>query len=140
MAMSMTVLIALCLGLYAASKQNSSGDLGVMTLSQLGLALPNFWLAEKNGALRLVAAPDSAQGAVHISADARMYAGCFDAGQSAALDLDPTRKAYVQVLRGTLRVNGQALSAGDALLIEAESRLLLDQGQASEVLVFDLCA
>mgnify|MGYP003891024547 FL=1 len=45
MAMSMTVLIALCLGLYAASKQNSSGDLGVMTLSQLGLALPNFWLA-----------------------------------------------------------------------------------------------
>ena len=45
MAMSMTVLIALCLGLYAASKQISSGDLGVMTLSQLGLALPNFWLA-----------------------------------------------------------------------------------------------
>ena len=45
MAMSMTVLIAVCLGLYAASKQNSSGDLGVMTLSQLGLALPNFWLA-----------------------------------------------------------------------------------------------
>ena len=45
MAMSMTVLMALCLGLYAASKQNSSGDLGVMTLSQLGLALPNFWLA-----------------------------------------------------------------------------------------------
>ena len=45
MAMSITVLMALCLGLYAASKQNSAGDLGVMTLSQLGLALPNFWLA-----------------------------------------------------------------------------------------------
>jgi len=45
MAMSFTVLIALSLGLYAASKQNSSADAGVMTLSQLGLALPNFWLA-----------------------------------------------------------------------------------------------
>ncbi len=45
MAMSITVAMALCLGLYAASKQNSTGDAGVMTLSQLGLALPNFWLA-----------------------------------------------------------------------------------------------
>jgi len=45
MAMGLTVVIALCLGLYAASKQNSSVDMGVMTLSQLGLALPNFWLA-----------------------------------------------------------------------------------------------
>lgn len=45
MAMSITVIMALCLGLYAASKQNSAGDVGVMTLSQMGLALPNFWLA-----------------------------------------------------------------------------------------------
>jgi peptide/nickel transport system permease protein len=45
MAMSITILMALCLGLYAASKQNTAGDLGVMTLSQMGLALPNFWLA-----------------------------------------------------------------------------------------------
>jgi peptide/nickel transport system permease protein len=37
--------LALTLGIFAASKQNKAGDLGVMTLSQLGLALPNFWLA-----------------------------------------------------------------------------------------------
>jgi peptide/nickel transport system permease protein len=45
MAMSITVIMALCLGLFAASKQNTAGDVGVMTLSQIGLALPNFWLA-----------------------------------------------------------------------------------------------
>lgn len=45
MAMLITAGLALTLGLYAASKQNSRADLGVMTLSQLGLALPNFWLA-----------------------------------------------------------------------------------------------
>jgi peptide/nickel transport system permease protein len=45
MAMSITILVALSLGLYAASKQNTAGDVGVMTLSQLGLAVPNFWLA-----------------------------------------------------------------------------------------------
>ena len=45
MAMGLTVALALALGIYAASQQNKSGDVGVMTLSQLGLALPNFWLA-----------------------------------------------------------------------------------------------
>ena len=45
LAMLITVVLAFSMGLHAASKQNSSTDLGVMTLSQLGLALPNFWLA-----------------------------------------------------------------------------------------------
>jgi len=45
MAMVLTVGLALALGIYAASQQNKVGDVGVMTLSQLGLALPNFWLA-----------------------------------------------------------------------------------------------
>lgn len=45
MAMLLTVAIALTLGLYAASKHNTLGDVGVMTLSQVGIALPNFWLA-----------------------------------------------------------------------------------------------
>ena len=45
MAMGITVILALSLGLFAASQKNKVGDVGVMTLSQLGLALPNFWLA-----------------------------------------------------------------------------------------------
>ena len=45
MAMGLTVAMALSLGIYAASQQNRAGDVGVMTLSQLGLAVPNFWLA-----------------------------------------------------------------------------------------------
>jgi len=45
LAMLITAGLALTLGLYAASQQNKLEDLGVMTLSQLGLALPNFWLA-----------------------------------------------------------------------------------------------
>ena len=43
MAMGLTVAMALSLGIYAASQQNRAGDVGVMTLSQLGLAVPNFW-------------------------------------------------------------------------------------------------
>ena len=54
--------------------------------------------------------------------------------------LDPTRKAYVHVARGTVVANGQALQAGDALKLEGESTLKIEQGQAAEVLVFDLAA
>jgi len=45
MAMALTVVLALSLGLYAASRHNRAGDLGVMAASQLGIAIPNFWFA-----------------------------------------------------------------------------------------------
>ena len=44
-AMLMTTVLALALGLYAASRHNQLGDVGVMTLSQIGIAVPNFWFA-----------------------------------------------------------------------------------------------
>jgi len=67
--------------------------------------------------LRLVASPDAAQGSVQVHANARMYAGCFEPGQRAHLALDPQRKAYVQVLRGSVHANGHFLDTGDALLM-----------------------
>ena len=45
LSMLLTVVAALVLGVYAAARHNRIGDLGVMSLSQLGLALPSFWLA-----------------------------------------------------------------------------------------------
>lgn len=45
MAMLLTTVIALTAGVYAASKHDRLGDIGVMTASQLGIAIPNFWFA-----------------------------------------------------------------------------------------------
>ena len=99
-----------------------------------------FAPGEKRGKLRLVASPDGAQGSVLIHADAKLYAGLFDGDESAALTLDPRRNTYVQVVGGELEANGQTLKAGDALALEAESRLQLARGKAAEVLVFDLAS
>jgi len=93
---------------------------------------------EKRGTLRLVASPDGAQGSVAIHADAALYAGLFDGNESAELALNPARKGYVHLIRGGLEVNGQGLSAGDAVLLEGESRITLARGADAEVLVFDL--
>jgi len=94
--------------------------------------------AEKRGKLRLVASPDGAEGSVLIHADARMYAGLFDGAETSTLKLDPTRKAYVHVVRGEVEVNGKKLSGGDAAKLEQESQVTLSAGRDAEVLVFDL--
>ena len=100
----------------------------------------SFVDAEKRGKLRLVASNEGAQGSVTVHADASVYAGLFDGGETAHLRLDPMRKSYVHLVRGELLVNGQKLAAGDAALLAGESRLELSQGKDAEVLVFDLAA
>jgi quercetin 2,3-dioxygenase len=98
----------------------------------------HFDVASKRGRLALLAAPDRADGAIHLNADARLWAGCFDGDEAAQMPLDPARKAYVHLARGALHVNGRALKAGDAAALSGESLLALDHGEQAEVLVFDL--
>ena len=45
MAMAITTVLALAAGVYAASRHNRLGDVGVMALAQIGIAIPNFWFA-----------------------------------------------------------------------------------------------
>jgi peptide/nickel transport system permease protein len=45
LAMLLTTVLALGAGVYAASRHNKIGDVGVMGLAQVGIAVPNFWFA-----------------------------------------------------------------------------------------------
>ena len=99
-----------------------------------------FSTAEKTGRLRLVASSDGAQGSVTIHADAALYAGLLDADQRAQVAIAPGRKAYVHLVRGALKVNGQALQTGDAAVMADETQIELSDAQDAEVLVFDLTA
>ena len=45
MAMILTTALALAAGIYAAARHNRLGDVGLMGLTQLGIAVPNFWFA-----------------------------------------------------------------------------------------------
>ncbi len=105
-----------------------------------GYEQTTFEDAKKRGQLCLVASNDGVQGSVTIHADARLYAGLFNRGESATLALAPGRKAYVHLVRGELCVNGVVLAAGDAGLMDGEPEITLAQGVGAEVLVFDLAA
>jgi hypothetical protein len=103
-----------------------------------GYEQKHFAPEAKRGRLALIASPDGAEGSVTIHADARLRAGLFDGDESASLALDPARVTYVHLVRGSLTVNGLALSGGDAVTMAGEAQLQLNQGSDAEVLVFDL--
>jgi quercetin 2,3-dioxygenase len=96
--------------------------------------------SEKQGVLKLVAAPAGEGASVQLHADARMYSGLLSGSEKATLALNPQRKAYVHLVRGSLSVNGQALQGGDAAKLQGESLLTLDAAHDAEVIVFDLAA
>jgi redox-sensitive bicupin YhaK (pirin superfamily) len=103
-----------------------------------GYEQKHFDAAQKRGALRLVASPDGREDSVKLNANAALYAGLFDGDERAELALPAHRKTYVHVVRGSVEVNGQALSAGDAAMLDNEPALQIGAGREAEVLVFDL--
>jgi redox-sensitive bicupin YhaK (pirin superfamily) len=98
-----------------------------------------FEKADKTNRLRLVVSPDGAEGSLAIRQDVRLYAAILEAGRTAALALPKGRHLWAQALRGTVDVNGRALSAGDGLSASDETAFTFasPEGEA-EFLVFDL--
>ena len=103
-----------------------------------GYAQQAYTVGERRGRLRRVASPAGGEGALQLHADASLYAGLFESGESARLELPEHRLGYVFVAGGSLTVNGRRLEAGDAAAFEGESGIELTHGQGAEVLVFDL--
>lgn len=95
-------------------------------------------LTEKQGKLRLVASLDGENNSVKMNADAKLYAGLFDGDQKALLDINSQRRAYVHLIRGSLKVNELQLEGGDALMLAEENQVSISHGKNAEVLVFDL--
>jgi redox-sensitive bicupin YhaK (pirin superfamily) len=98
----------------------------------------HFDAASKRGRLRLVASPDGREGSVKIHQEAFLYAALLDGADRAAHKLQPGRRAYVHVARGKLTVSGEPLEAGDALKAVNVAEIVLEKGEESEVLLFDL--
>jgi redox-sensitive bicupin YhaK (pirin superfamily) len=96
--------------------------------------------AERRGKLRLVAAGDARNGALKLHQDVDLYATLLDDGETAALELRPGRKVWVQVARGSVDVNGATLAAGDGAALDGETALSLTATSDAEALVFDMAA
>jgi len=103
-----------------------------------GYEQKEFPAADKQGKLRLVASRDGSEGSLKIQQDVKAYNALLAAGESVSYDLAPGRHAWLQMVKGEIKLNGTALKAGDGAAVSDESKLTLSAASAVEIVLFDL--
>ena len=88
--------------------------------------------------LRLVASRDAADGSLAIHQDAQIYLSRLDAWQTVEHSLTDQRHAWLQVLRGSVRLNGETLDTSDGAAVSDETGLQIEAVEAAEIMLFDL--
>lgn len=94
--------------------------------------------AERCNAWRLVASADGADSSLRLHQDAAVYLAAMDDSRPLDHELRPGRHAWLQVLRGRVRVNGHVLETGDGVAVSDEPRLETIALERAEMLLFDL--
>ena len=86
----------------------------------------------------LIATNDGRQGSVTLHQDVSLMVGRV--GELSALDFTSQtgRHFFAHVARGAVRVGGQTLEAGDALMSSGEPGVRFEGAKDSEILLFDL--
>ena len=105
---------------------------------QPGYEQRSFDLQKKSGNRVLVAAQDARDGAVKLHQDAELWLADLPKGGELAFPLKPRRRAWLQVLRGKVALNGATLEAGDGGGINDEDVVGVKAMEHSEILLFDL--
>lgn len=98
----------------------------------------SFPESERHGKLRLVASPDGRDDALTIHQDAEVFLASLDPGQQVTHPLKPGRYAWLQVLRGKVELNGNALVAGDGAAVWEEPAVSIKATTQAEVMLFNL--
>jgi redox-sensitive bicupin YhaK (pirin superfamily) len=104
-----------------------------------GYEQKRFGDEEKRGRLRLIASHDGRDGSVTVHQDADIFASVLNKDERVTHTMPDGRKAWVQVVRGTIDLNGQELRAGDGARAESVASLAITaRKDDSEILLFDL--
>ena len=92
-----------------------------------------------HGAWMLVASQDGRAGSLTVHQDVSMYRATLTEGARIDQSFAAGRFAWLQVIEGTVEVDGRRLEEGDGLAIENPSTLVVNGvGDWSDVLLFDL--
>ncbi|WP_432716486.1 pirin family protein [Pantoea agglomerans] len=87
---------------------------------------------------QLVLSPDAREGSLKVFQDMTLSRWVMTAGEQDKVAIDAGRRIWIQVVKGDVTVNGNAITTSDALAIWDESALTIEASSAAEVLLFDL--
>jgi len=93
---------------------------------------------EKRSQLRLVGSRDGRDGSVMIHQDVDLYASLLRANDSVSYELGEDRNGWVQVARGSVRLDDNDLSAGDGVALKGARTLTFEGVDDAEILLFDM--
>lgn len=85
-----------------------------------------------------IASKKGSETSVSINQDVKIYRGQYNLGEGMSFDIPQNRHAWIQVVKGDLKVNDQTLAQGDGLGISDISKLEIKSLKDSEFLLFDL--
>ena len=91
----------------------------------------------RRGRLTLLVSRDGRTGSLTIPQDVAIFSTTLEPGSAVTHALQPGRHAWVQVVRGSIKLNGSALIAGDGAAIVDEP-IALTASSASEALLIDV--
>ena len=97
-----------------------------------------FPVEERHNKLRLVASRDAENGSLLIHQDAKIYLANLDGERAVTHSLEPGRHAWLQVLRGDVALNGNAMTASDGAAVSDEVELRIEASPKAEIMLFDL--
>lgn len=92
----------------------------------------------RSNKLALLVSPNGRDESLTIHRDVRIFGGLLEAQARAHIELAEGRYAWVQVVRGSIKVDDVTLAQGDGLAITQEDLLTFEGINSSEFLVFDL--
>ncbi len=104
-----------------------------------GYEQKHFALGTRQDQWRLIGSSDGREGSVTIHQDVSFYTATLGVGVRLSYDLLPERKAWLQVVKGELELDGQALRVGDGIAFaDSASFAVTGRDKETEVLLFDL--
>ena len=96
-----------------------------------------FDAAQRYNRLQLVASHDGRDSSLTIHQDADIFLATLQ-GATVSHELRDIRHAWLQVLSGSVLLNGAQLGEGDGAAIRDEIQLTVESAKRSEVMLFDL--
>ena len=93
---------------------------------------------EKLNTWRIVGSRDGRDGSLTIHQDVNLLSTELEAGEELDYAFDDRRRGFLQVVRGSIEVDGQSLSAGDAVATQDQATLTVRATDDAELLLFDM--
>ena len=98
-----------------------------------------FAPSEKSGRLKLVASKEARDDSLKINQDVSVFNSILEKDAELNYDLTEKRYAWLQVVKGSLGLNGETLNQSDGAAVNGEKSLKIKAlGNGTEFILFDL--